>query len=119
MPIARRRRVRNDSRGLPIRGPDGIELSSGDIADAVGKAATRAIDAGRRPLAHILHGSKTGLIVPDMADLDRLRGRFGDRLGFVVDACQARISATAIRAYLARGMIVLLSGSKFMGGAPY
>lgn len=104
---------------LPIRGPDGIELPSALIAERISHTATQALCEGRRPLAHIVHGSKTGLIAPDMADLDRLRETFGDRLRFVVDACQARISAETIRAYLARNIVILLSGSKFIGGAPF
>jgi len=37
----------------------------------------------------------------------------------VVDACQARITTQAIHDYLQRGMIVFVTGSKFMGGPPF
>jgi len=68
---------------------------------------------------HIVHGSKTGLVLPHLEDVDRLRERFGDDVAFVVDACQARITTPALQAYLARGVIVFLTGSKFMGGPPF
>ena len=37
----------------------------------------------------------------------------------VVDACQARITGAAVNDYLARGAIVFVTGSKFMGGPPF
>jgi len=45
--------------------------------------------------------------------------RHGDAATLVVDACQARITSTAINDYLARGAIVFVTGSKFMGGPPF
>ncbi len=54
-----------------------------------------------------------------MDDLDRLRARHGAAIDFVVDACQARITSPAIADYLARGAIVFVTGSKFMGGPPF
>src|SRR5690606_13589903 len=59
------------------------------------------------------------LVLPRLEHVDRLRGQFGEDTAFVVDACQARITPAAIRAYLARGIIVFLTGSKFMGGPPF
>jgi selenocysteine lyase/cysteine desulfurase len=50
---------------------------------------------------------------------DRLQSRFGGDVAFVVDACQARITTQAIHDYLARDIIVFLTGSKFMGGPPF
>jgi hypothetical protein len=76
-------------------------------------AAARA--ASRHSLLHIVHGSKTGLILPSLADLDRLAGD----TTLVVDACQARITSAAVNDYLARNAIVFITGSKFMGGPPF
>ena len=78
-----------------------------------------AIECGRHPLVHIVHGSKTGLVLPHLGDVEALIAQFGDSVTFVVDACQARITTAAIHAYLARGIIVFLTGSKFMGGPPF
>jgi hypothetical protein len=75
--------------------------------------------AGRHALVHVVHGSKTGLILPSLADIDRLREAHGEKIGFVVDACQARITSPAIADYLVRDSIVFVTGSKFMGGPPF
>jgi hypothetical protein len=75
--------------------------------------------AGRHALVHVVHGSKTGLILPSLKDIDRLREAHGDAISFVVDACQARITSPAIADYLARDSIVFVTGSKFMGGPPF
>jgi hypothetical protein len=74
---------------------------------------------GRRALVHIVHGSKTGLILPELREIDRLLAEHGDQVSLVVDACQARITSEALHAYLDRGAIVFLTGSKFMGGPPF
>ena len=78
-----------------------------------------AVAANRHALIHVVHGSKTGLVLPDLADIDFLRDRHGHALTLVVDACQARLSNGAIAAYLKRDAIVLLTGSKFIGGPPF
>jgi selenocysteine lyase/cysteine desulfurase len=63
----------------------------------------------------VVHGSKTGLILPSLDDLGLLAG---DSI-VAVDACQARITGDGIDAYLERGAIVFLTGSKFMGAPPF
>jgi len=80
-------------------------------------AAARA--ASRHSLVHIVHGSKTGLILPALADVDRLIATHGAHATLVVDACQGRITSAAVNDYLARGAIVFVTGSKFMGGPPF
>lgn len=110
-----------DTRAVDIRVRDlhGRPRSSAEITRDMDQAARFAVAAGRHALAHIVHGSKTGLVLPDLDGIDTLRARHGERLSIMVDACQARIAADTIRAYLDRGAIVLLSGSKFMGGPPF
>jgi selenocysteine lyase/cysteine desulfurase len=83
--------------------------------DAIAGAAA----AGRHVLVHAVHGSKTGLILPSLADIDSLRERHGASLTFLVDACQARITSQAIADYLDRDAILFVTGSKFMGGPPF
>ena len=116
--------------GEPVPGLGGVHVELVDIPvrDRMGRvrpshyipermlasiAAARA--ASRHSLIHIVHGSKTGLILPSLADVDRLA--VGATL--VVDACQARITSRAIADYLARDAIVFITGSKFMGGPPF
>jgi hypothetical protein len=104
---------------VPVRDPAGRVRSSAEIAAAMDAAIAGASAAGRHVLVHIVHGSKTGLILPSLADLDALADRHGESASFVVDACQARITSPAIADYLARGAIVFVTGSKFMGGPPF
>jgi hypothetical protein len=48
-----------------------------------------------------------------------LTERLGDAIDVVVDACQARLGPDAVAAYLARGWLVQMTGSKFWGGPPF
>ncbi|HEY5712883.1 MAG TPA: hypothetical protein VIT38_13400 [Allosphingosinicella sp.] len=102
---------------IPVRDADGRVRPSAEIADRIEERLAAADAASRHSLVHIVHGSKTGLILPSLTDFDRLRA--GHDATFVVDACQARITGEAVNLYLARGAIVFVTGSKFMGGPPF
>ncbi|HEY0043685.1 MAG TPA: hypothetical protein VGB62_03960 [Allosphingosinicella sp.] len=104
---------------VPVRDDGGRARPSAEIAARMDEAVAAAESAGRHALIHVVHGSKTGLILPLMADIDRLAADHGAGVSFVVDACQARITSPAIADYLARGAIVFVTGSKFMGGPPF
>ncbi|MCB2087006.1 MAG: hypothetical protein H6919_10020 [Sphingomonadaceae bacterium] len=104
---------------VPVRCEEGAARHSHDIGVAVHAEIDRALQAGKHPLLHVVHGSKTGLILPKLREIDALRAQFGDRLSLVVDACQARITPDAVREYLDRDAIVFITGSKFMGGPPF
>jgi hypothetical protein len=104
---------------VPVRDGDGRALPSAEIAARMDPAIRAARAEARHVLVHVVHGSKTGLILPALDDIDRLRAAYGDAITLVVDACQARITSPAIADYLARGAIVFVTGSKFMGGPPF
>lgn len=104
---------------VPVRDKDGRAFSSTEVSIAVAAHVETAIAEGRHALVHVVHGSKTGLTLPALAEIDGLRERFGSAMTLVIDACQARITKAAIADYLARGAIVFLTGSKFMGGPPF
>jgi hypothetical protein len=104
---------------IPVRDEQGRAKPSGEIAEAMDRAIAGSASQGRHVIVHVVHGSKTGLILPSLADIDRLRGRHGQRVSFVVDACQARITSPAVADYLARDAILFVTGSKFMGGPPF
>ena len=104
---------------FPVRDAFGTAFDGTAIARQMGPKIEGALERGLHPLVHIVHGSKTGLVLPHLREIDALIARFGDKMSFVVDACQARITTSAIHAYLARGVIVFLTGSKFMGGPPF
>ncbi|HEX8308991.1 MAG TPA: hypothetical protein VF645_11310 [Allosphingosinicella sp.] len=104
---------------VPVRDGDGRARPSAEVAARMDEAIAEARASGRHVLVHVVHGSKTGLILPSLADMDRLVAKNGDSVTFVVDACQARITSPAIADYLMRGAIVFVTGSKFMGGPPF
>ncbi|MBV9930825.1 MAG: hypothetical protein JO013_07755 [Alphaproteobacteria bacterium] len=104
---------------VPVRDSEGRARPSPDIAAAVDAAVAAAARGDRHAVVHVVHGSKTGLILPLPDDLDGLRASHGAAASFVVDACQARITPAAIADYLARDAIVFVTGSKFMGGPPF
>lgn len=117
--------------GEPVAGlAERVSLTDIAVRDQLGHAFTSAairdrIDAeieanpAAHALVHVVHGSKTGLVLPLLDDIDHLRARHGERVTFVVDACQARITSPRIADYLAREAIVFVTGSKFMGGPPF
>lgn len=102
---------------IPVRDTLGHAYTSAAIRDRIDAAIEAEPDA--HALVHVVHGSKTGLILPLLDDIDDLRARHGARMTLVVDACQARITSPAIAAYLARDAILFITGSKFMGGPPF
>lgn len=104
---------------LPVRDPDGGAHGSAAMTAAIDGAVAEAHRLGRHPLVHVVHGSKTGLVLPELADIDGLIARHGNGLSLVVDACQARIAPPRVNDYLRRGGTVFLTGSKFMGGPPF
>src|SRR3546814_15256129 len=86
-----------------------------ELALHIGRAAAH----GRRAVVHVVHGSKSGLTLPAIDDIERLAVRYGEAAAIIVDACQLRIAPPAVRRYLALGCVVLLTGSKFAGGPPF
>ncbi|MCB2073269.1 MAG: hypothetical protein H6917_06895 [Novosphingobium sp.] len=104
---------------VPVRCDDGEARNSEVLSCEMEQSIADALDSDRFPLVHVVHGSKTGLVLPHLDDVDALSRRFGTEVAFVVDACQARITTEAVHDYLARGIIVFVTGSKFMGGPPF
>jgi len=104
---------------IPVRDDQGRAFSAGEIARRIDDAVAEAAAQGRHTLVHVVHGSKTGLVLPDFDHIDALRAKYGDAVDFIVDACQARITSPAIAEYLASRCAVLVTGSKFMGGPPF
>ncbi|HEV2865873.1 MAG TPA: hypothetical protein VGX37_05110 [Allosphingosinicella sp.] len=104
---------------VPVRDAQGRVRPSAEITAAMSESIVGATAAGRHTIVHVVHGSKTGLILPALDDLDRLLAAHGSDVTIVVDACQARITSEAVTSYLQRGAIVFITGSKFMGGPPF
>ena len=91
------------------------EAVAADCAAIVGSA----VASGIRAVLHLLDQSKTGLIAPAGDAVRALHARHPDALDVVVDACQARVAECRVRAWLAAGWMVQLTGSKFFTGPPF
>jgi hypothetical protein len=104
---------------IPVRDDRGAAYRTEEVARRIDMAVEEASRARKHTLVHVVHGSKTGLVLPAFEHLDALVDRHGDTVSLIVDACQARITSVAIADYLARGCAVLVTGSKFMGGPPF
>jgi hypothetical protein len=63
--------------------------------------------------------SKTGMIAPAVACVDALHRRYPGEVEVLVDVCQFRIAPLTLRAYLQRGFMVALTGSKFLAGPSF
>lgn len=104
---------------VPVRCADGLARTSEQVAAEIETELALARSMARHALVHAVHGSKTGLILPELAEIDTLLRLSGGGATFVIDACQARITTEALHGYLDREAIVFLTGSKFMGGPPF
>lgn len=105
-------------RDVVVRDGAGRSRDSAEIAAQIDLLAQGAASAGRTCLVHLVYGSKTGLVLPSLSDLDWLRTRHPG-LKVVVDACQARVTSADLNDLLSRDCVVLLTGSKFIGGPPF
>ncbi|MFZ6772051.1 hypothetical protein ACO0LB_04960 [Undibacterium sp. SXout7W] len=98
---------------------------NGDLADAAQTSARLrqltddAANAGKNVLLILTDVSKTGLIFPDISTVLALQQRWPGQVHVLVDACQFRIAPYTIRAYLAQGFMLALTGSKFMTGPTF
>ncbi|WP_275169984.1 hypothetical protein [Bradyrhizobium sp. CSS354] len=108
-----------DSIAVPL-----IDMATGiamrtDADAAVLRAVETSLTQGRRVLLQIMDSSKLGWRAPSEACLDEIARRWPRKVQIVVDACQARLGRRRLRAYLDRGYMVLMTGSKFFGGPAF
>ena len=104
---------------LAARGPDGGLRPDADVEAELNVVAKVAIQAGRKVMLNLADASKTGLISPGLDAVLALRDRFGDQVEVIVDACQFRLAPATLRAYLAHGFLVAITGSKFFTGPTF
>jgi hypothetical protein len=98
-------------------GPDIDARTDGD--SAVLHAVDAAVARGAGVLLQIMDSSKLGWRAPSQACLAEIANRWPDQVRIVVDACQMRLSRRRMRAYLDRGYMVLITGSKFFSGPAF
>ncbi|MCW2285107.1 hypothetical protein M2323_002973 [Rhodoblastus acidophilus] len=104
---------------LHLRDAAGTPLPVDDI-DAKAAALVRVARArGAHTLVHLLDGSKTGLSAISRACAAKLMQDNPGEVTVVVDACQLRCPPEQIFADLEAGFLVMISGSKFLGGPAF
>jgi hypothetical protein len=104
---------------VPARRPDGGLRHGADIEAELDAWILDAAHDGRRVLLTVADVSKTGLISPSLEAVLALRRRFPRTLEVLVDACQFRLSPASLRAYLDAGLMVAVTGSKFLTGPSF
>ncbi|MDB5652042.1 MAG: hypothetical protein JWL62_3562 [Hyphomicrobiales bacterium] len=105
--------------GVHARTPGGDLRPETQVEAEIDHHIARAAAAGQSVLLVVADISKTGLISPGLASVMRLRARWGERLHVMIDACQFRLSMRSLRAYVAQGFPVAVTGSKFLGGPAF
>lgn len=104
---------------LPIRTSGGNVISDKDLMHNFVVEINNALKENKRPLIHVIHSSKTGLILPSWDTILEMKNIFGKEIDIIVDACQGRLSIYSLNRYLSFGAMVLLTGSKFLSGPPF
>ncbi|MBL8482941.1 MAG: hypothetical protein JNJ60_12155 [Rhodocyclaceae bacterium] len=103
-------RIRNDL--AAERSPDELDAEIQDLVAG-------AVASGARVIVHVVAHSKTGVHAPRLETVNALVARYGERVVALIDAAQGRFSRRGLRDYLARGCMVIMTGSKFYGGPPF
>jgi len=104
---------------VEIRRPDGRLRAAAEVDRQAALQTGRAVAAGAFVLLHVLDASKTGQPGIGRAAARQIAARHPGRVLVLVDACQLRAPAEALRADVAAGFAVMLTGSKFAGGPPF
>lgn len=121
--------------GAPIDGElgEGVRVESIRVRDEHGEPIEQATldrhaaqlvrlarEDGERVLLHLVCHSKTGVHAPSLERAEALQERWGsENVVVILDAAQGRLGRRTIRAALERGVMVLITGSKFYGGVPF
>jgi len=116
-PIWPHRRITAEA--VTIRDHQGKERSEEDVAAEITKLVERALSAENHVIVHQLLSSKTGLVLPDRASLERIKERAPERIDIVVDSCQMRTPLERLGERVRHGWMVQISGSKSFTGPPF
>lgn len=90
-----------------------------EMDHAVRKAVEQALVRCDRVLLQVMEASKFGWKAPSDALLDEIAARFPGRVQIVADACQLRTSRARLKQLLSKGVMVLVTGSKFFTGPAF
>jgi len=101
---------------IALRNSDGSKRTLDEIDAETEQLIQASLADGQRVLLIMIDVSKTGLIAPAPHYVAALRQRYPDQVDVLVDACQFRLSGATLNAYLQKGCMVAMTGSKFLTG---
>jgi hypothetical protein len=104
---------------IPLLDEAGQARSPAANDSMVFDAVERAVAGGSKVLLQVMDSSKFGWRAPSDECLEAITARWPDDVQVVVDACQMRVGRPRLRKYLARGYMVIVTGSKFFTGPPF
>lgn len=104
---------------LQLRMPNGGVRDEAALEGEVAALAAAAVKEGRQVLLVLADLTKTGLIAPAPDFALSLRRRYPGRVEILIDACQFRLGAATLKAYLEAECLVALTGSKFLTGPAF
>ena len=104
---------------VPLIDPEGEARALAEIDAAVLEAVAWATSRGAGVLLQVMDSSKFGWRAPGEACVDEIARRWPGKVQIVIDACQMRLGRGRIKAYLDRGFMVLITGSKYFGGPAF
>lgn len=119
-------------KGTPIPGfkqgelhPIKLRLEKGGLKETdtvdqeVHKAVKNAINQGKQPILHAMDQSKLGYSAPSEQCLRDLQKKYGSQVLTLIDNSQLRVDPNDIQAYINRGYLMTITGSKFFTGPPF
>lgn len=106
---------------IALRFDDGLPRAISEIDAEVLAQVTKGIEQQqqRDVLLIVADQSKTGMIAPSPDCAMQLKKQYENRLNVLVDACQFRLEATTLNAYLQHDFMVALTGSKFLSAPSF
>ncbi len=104
---------------IAIRDTDGAPLPVAAVDAAVTAQAEQAMQGGEHLLLVMVDQSKSGCVAPSLSCGLDLQKRYPGRIHLLLDGCQFRFSARTLNRYLEHGVMVAITGSKFLAGPSF
>ena len=104
---------------IPLRTVSGELKTRHTMDQEVYEAIKASLDQGCQTVLHVMDQSKLGYASPTQDLLERVREDFGDNVLVLVDNSQLRMHIDRIEAYLNKGYLITITGSKFYTGPPF
>jgi hypothetical protein len=116
--VAKALEFKNHVVSIPLRLENGELRPICDVDNDFENRTKQAIQKNQPILIVMVDQSKTGLIAPSVECVLNLKKQFSN-LNVLVDACQFRLSAQTLNAYLKHDFMIALTGSKFLAAPSF